>query len=300
MARRLPPLNALRAFEAAARHNSFTGAAEELRVSHAAISRHVRGLEARLGVSLFRKASRGVTLTEGGARYLETVRRAFDDIAAATEALAGGAHRQISISAEPAFAARWLVQRLGGFRERHPEIDVVLEPSPLLVDLGKGEADLAIRYGAGDWPSVRTDLLVHSRCYPVAHPSLFRRLGRPKGPADLLRWTLLHEDGGERWQRWFAAAGLPGADARRGPRLLDTGLAIDAALAGQGVALADDFLVEEELRAGELVKLSERAIGAAAYYLLSPERAARRRPIAAFRDWLLGETRQARENPPGE
>jgi LysR family glycine cleavage system transcriptional activator len=298
MPRRLPPLNALRAFEAAARHNSFTGAASELHVSHAAISRHVRGLEARLGVTLFRKASRGVALTEGGARYLEVVRRAFDEIAAATEALARSPHRQISVSAEPAFAAKWLVHRLGGFRERHPEIDVFLEPSPLLVDLEKGEADLAIRYGAGDWPGVRRDLLVHSRCYPVANPSLFRRLGRPKGPADLLRWTLLHEDGGERWHRWFAAAGLPAADARRGPRLLDTGLAIDAAIAGQGVALADDFLVEDELRAGDLVKLSDRAIGGAAYYLLSLERAARRKPIAAFRDWLLTETRAAREDPP--
>src|SRR5262249_13859383 len=172
MARRLPPLNALRAFEAAARHDSFTGAASELHVSHAAISRHVRGLEARLGVTLFRKASRGVTLTQGGARYLEAVRRAFDDIAAATEALADSVQQQISVSGEPAFAAKWLVHRLGRFRERHPEIDVFLDPSPALVDLEKGEADLAIRYGGGGWPGLRQDLLVQSRCYPVAHPSL--------------------------------------------------------------------------------------------------------------------------------
>ncbi len=297
MARRLPPLNALRAFEAAARHDSFTGAAAELHVSHAAISRHVRGLEARLGVTLFRKASRGVALTEGGARYLEAVGRAFDEIAAATEALADSTHRQISVSAEPAFAAKWLVHRLGRFRERHPEIDVFLEPSPLLVDLEKGEADLAIRYGAGGWPGVRQDLLVQSRCYPVGHPSLLRRHGRPKAAADLLRWTLLHEDGGERWHRWFAAAGLPAADARRGPRLLDTGLAIDAALAGQGVALADDFLIEEELHAGELVKLSDCAIGDAAYYLLTLGRGRRRKPIMAFRDWLLAETEAARTAP---
>jgi len=198
MARRLPPLNALRAFEAAARHNSFAGAAAELRVSHAAISRHVRGLEARLGATLFRKAARGVTLTAEGARYLQTVGRAFDEIAAATEALAASTCQQISVSAEPAFAAKWLVHRLGRFRDRNPEIDVSLDPSPVLVDLERGEADLAIRYGAGGWPGVRQDLLVESRSYPVGHPSLLRRLGRPKGAPDLLRWTLLHEDGGER------------------------------------------------------------------------------------------------------
>src|SRR5215470_14982278 len=157
MPRRLPPLNALRAFEVAARHNSFTGAAAELRVSHAAISRHVRALEARLGVTLFRKAARGVELTEAGAKYLRVVSDAFDAIAQATDDIAQPKGAQIRVSVEPAFASTWLIHRLGAFRDAYPQYDIVLEVSPRLVDLQKDEADLAIRYGNGGWPGVQED-----------------------------------------------------------------------------------------------------------------------------------------------
>src|SRR5215510_14955580 len=159
MAPRLPPLNALRAFEVAARHNSFTGAATELRVSHAAVSRHVRALEARLGVTLFRRAKRGVELTEDGMRYLNAVSAAFESIAEATEALAKPKDVRVRVSVEPAFAGRWLIHRLGRFQTAHPDVDVVLEASPRLVDLARDEADLAIRYGQGGWPGVRLDQL---------------------------------------------------------------------------------------------------------------------------------------------
>ncbi|MGH6959339.1 MAG: LysR substrate-binding domain-containing protein, partial [Dongiaceae bacterium] len=256
MARRLPPLNALRAFEAAARHDSFTGAAAELRVSHAAISRHVRALEARIGVTLFRKASRGVELTEAGATFLRSITRAFDDIAAATEALSRARNIQISVSVEPAFATKWLVSRLGGFRDRHPEYDVFLDASPHLVDLERDEADLAVRYGRGEWPGLRLDLLARLKIFPVASPRLIDGRTAPLAPAELARLSLLHDDDGRLWQRWFAAAGSPEIDVTRGARLWGTSLSIEAAVTGQGIALGDVLIVGDDLAAGRLVRLS--------------------------------------------
>src|SRR5262247_1321988 len=172
MLRRLPPLNALRAFEVAARHNSFTGAATELRVSHAAVSRHVRALEGRLGVTLFRRAKRGVELTDDGRRYLKAVSAAFEAIAEATEALAKPKDVRVRVSVEPAFAGRWLIHRLGRFQAAHPDVDVVLDASPQLVDLARDEADLAIRYGQGGWPGMQEDQLAPSCVYPVGQKQL--------------------------------------------------------------------------------------------------------------------------------
>jgi len=294
MARRLPPLNALRAFEVAARHNSFTGAAAELRISHAAVSRHVRALEARLGVTLFRRAKRGVELTEDGMRYLNAVSAAFESIAEATEALAKPKDVRVRVSVEPAFAGRWLIHRLGRFQTAHPDVDVVLEASPRLVDLARDEADLAIRYGQGGWPGVRLDQLASSLVYPVGRKELRGRRRAAFAPDELRAFVLLHEDDGSLWQRWFSAAGVTDANVSRGPRILETGLAIDAALAGQGIALADEALIADDLASGRLVKLCDIALADGAYYLLSLAGAQRRRPLAAFRDWLLAETASLR------
>ena len=290
MAGRLPPLNALRAFEVAARHNSFTGAATELRVSHAAISRHVRSLEARLGVTLFRRAKRGVELTEDGTRYLKAISAAFESIAEATEALAKPKDVRVRVSAEPAFAGRWLIHRLGRFQASHPDIDVVLDASPRLVDLTRDEADLAIRYGQGDWSRVRHDLLAPSRVFAVGRKELRGRRRAAFAPEELRAFVLLHEDDGSLWRRWFAAAGVADVNVSRGPRILETGLAIDAAIAGQGIALADETLMVDGLASGQLAKLCDFALVDGAYYLLSLPNAQRRRPLAAFRDWLLAET----------
>jgi LysR family glycine cleavage system transcriptional activator len=290
MARRLPPLNALRAFEVAARHNSFTGAATELRVSHAAISRHVRSLEARLGVTLFRRAKRGVELTDDGLRYLKAVSAAFEAIAEATEALAKPKEVRVRVSVEPAFAGRWLIHRLGRFQAAHPDIDVVLDASPRLVDLARDEADLAIRYGQGGWPGLRQDQLAASRLYPVGRRELRRGRKAAFAPDELRAFVLLHEDDGSLWRRWFAAAGVTDVNVNRGPRILETGLALDAAVAGQGIALADDALMGDDLATGRLVKLCDVALADGAYFLLSLPSAQRRRPLAAFRDWLLAET----------
>jgi LysR family glycine cleavage system transcriptional activator len=287
---RLPPLNALRAFEVAARHNSFTGAAVELHVSHAAVSRHVRALEARLGVTLFRRAKRGVELTDDGVRYLKTVSAAFEAIADATEALAKPREQRVRVSVEPAFAGRWLIRRLGGFQAAHPDIDVVLDASPRLVDLTRDEADLAIRYGQGGWPAVREDLVATSRIFAVGRRELRGRRRAPLTADQLRRFVLLHEDDGGMWRRWFASAGIVDADVSRGPRILETGLALDAAVAGQGIALADEALIADDLANGRLVKLCDVALADGGYYLLSLPSGQRRRALAAFRDWLLAET----------
>jgi LysR family transcriptional regulator, glycine cleavage system transcriptional activator len=295
MARRLPPLNALRAFEAAARHNGFTGAAAELRVSHAAISRHVRALEARLGVTLFRKAKRGVELTAGGQRYLQAVSAAFDSIAAATDTVATAAQAQIRASVHPAFAGRWLIHHLSRFRQAYPDYDVVLDATPRAVDLEHDEADLAIRIGAGEWPGVGAELLAPSRLYPVGAPALLSRRGSAFTPPELTQFVLLHdEDDGGAWRHWFAAAGIADVDVSRGPRILESGLAIDAAIAGQGIALADDFLVADDLAHGRLVTLCDFALADCGYYLLTPGGTRPRRPLAAFRQWLLAETESLR------
>lgn len=296
MPRRLPPLNALRAFESAARHNSFTGAAAELNVSHAAISRHVRSLEARLGVILFNRASRGVELTSAGSEYLRAVSAAFDDIAEATDALAEPGEPQVRVSAHPAFAARWLLRRLDRFREANPGYAVALDATPRLVDLARDEADLAICNGERMGPRTTEDLLARSRLYPVCAPGL---LDSRAGPAagDLRNFALLHDEAdGSTWRRWFEAAGVDHAGPIRGMRILESGLAIDAAVAGQGIALADDFLVEDDLAAGRLVRACDIALAAADcdYYLRSMPEARRRRPVAAFRGWLLAETERLR------
>ncbi|HTO84419.1 MAG TPA: transcriptional regulator GcvA [Methylomirabilota bacterium] len=296
MPRRLPPLNALRAFEVAARHNSFTGAAAELRVSHAAVSRHVRALEARLGVTLFRKATRGVELTDAGIEYLRAISDAFDAIDAATDAIKQTQSGHIRVSVEPAFAGKWLIHRLGGFRTAYPQYDVVLDALPRLVDLHKDEADLAIRYGKGGWPGVQHDLLANSRLYPVGRPAVLGRRQQPLEPAEIHKLVLLHEDEGGLWRRWFVAAGMPDVDVTRGPRILETGLAIDAAIAGQGIALADEALVADDIASRRLAMVSDVALDDGCYYLLSLDSAQRRRSIAAFRTWLLKETAPLRES----
>jgi len=290
MKRLLPPLNALRAFDAAARHNSFTGAAAELRVSHAAISRHVRQLEARLGVLLFRKLGRGVTLTDDGAAYLEPVARAFDIIGEATASVAKTpASLAVSVSAEPIFAARWLVPRLVRFQQQHADIEVFIDATPNLANLAKDEADLGIRYGRGGWPGLKQDLITAASLYAVASPKLMGRRRTPPTPFDLASLPLLHEDRGDMWRRWFAAAGAPKLAPATGPHLSYT-LTIDAAIAGQGIALVHEVLVQDELAKRRLVKVSDVALEDGSYWLVWPDRALRRKAVAAFREWLLAES----------
>jgi LysR family glycine cleavage system transcriptional activator len=284
--RRLPSLNALRAFEAAARHRSFTLAAEELSVSHAAISRHVRGLEEALGLRLFRRDGRGVVPTEDGGHLADAAGEAFARIEAVVAELTGEPERGLlRLSVEPAFANRWLVPRLAAFQALHPLVEISIDPTTALADMRHDPIDLGIRYGRGGWSGVIAEELIAVKAYPVCAPDLAARLATP---ADLAGVVLLHEDTTRHWTDWLAAAGVEDAvDGTRGPRLSDTALALDAAARGHGVALGDDVTCLEELEAGWLVKPFATEIEADSYWLAMPEDRRLSAAAGTFRGWLL-------------
>lgn len=290
MRRRLPPLNALRAYEAAARHLSFTRAAEELFVTQAAVSHQVKALEQHLGVKLFRRMNRSLLLTEAGQAYLPAVGRALDLLDEATRRLRSDDRGTLTVSTLPSFAARWLVPRLGRFFQAHSEIDIRVAPSVALVDFDSDDVDAAIRYGKGQYPGLRVDRLLEEDLYPVCSPRLLD--GRPplREPADLRRHILLHDDPSE-WSKWLRAAGVADVvDASRGPVFTDSSMLIQAAIAEQGVALARHVLAADDVAAGRLVRPFGLSIPADyAYFFVCPETSAERPKIAAFRGWLLRE-----------
>jgi LysR family glycine cleavage system transcriptional activator len=289
MPRRLPPLNALRAFEAAARHLSFTQAAQELNVTQAAISHQVKALEERLGVLLFHRRGRTLMLSEAGQAYLPPVREAFDGLATATEGLIRrDSAGTLTVSCLSSFAVTWLVPRLKRFRDHEPDIDVRLSASDQLVDFAREDVDLAIRYGRGDWPGLWVDRIMTEDITPVCSPKLLEGPKRLERPADLRHVTLLHEDMRESWRMWLLAAGVDDVDPERGPGFSHANMAIQAAVDGQGVALGRTPLVAAELAAGRLVKPFDISLPAEfAYYLVCPEATAERPKVRAFRAWLL-------------
>jgi LysR family glycine cleavage system transcriptional activator len=291
MARKLPPLNALRAFEAAARHLSFTRAANELNVTQAAISHQVKALEARLGVVLFRRLNRALSLTAAGEGYLPAVRDAFDAIAAATDRLyADEAGGRLTVTTIHSFAGAWLLPRLLQFHVVHPEIDVLLDAADEVVDLARGQVDLAIRYGNGNWPGLRAEQWMTEDIFPVCSPDL---VGGPvplRTPADLRHQTLLHDDMRVNWRVWLDAAGVEGVDAETGPGFTDSRLVLQAAIGGHGVALARSLLVADDLAAGRLVRPFEVALPAGyAYYIVTAPEDWDRPKVRAFREWLEAE-----------
>jgi LysR family glycine cleavage system transcriptional activator len=290
MTRKLPPMQAVRAFEAAARHGSFARAAEELSVTAAAISQQVRYLEDRLDVPLFTRHARGVTLTSAGRDYADALASALDLVAAATERLRYAERAgQLTIATTPSFAAKWLMPRLIGFQTKNPDLDVRLSTSNALVDLARQGVDVAVRYGGGRWPGLEAELLMPTELFPVCSPTL--RDGEPplRVPADLAGHTMLHlmiDD----WAEWLEAAGIESIDTRRGPRYSDAALLIQAAVAGHGVALGQYVLVADDLAAGRLVEPFDLRIpGDKAYYVVAPPGMLERPKIRAFRDWLLAE-----------
>lgn len=290
MKRSLPPLNGLRAFEAAARHMSFTDAAEELSVTQAAISHQVRGLEQRLGLKLFVRRNRSLLLSEAGQAYLPSVRAAFDQLNEATEKLLqkdkGG---NLTVTTTSSFAVKWLVPRLGGFQRSHPEIDVRISTGTSLVDFSREDVDIGIRYGRGQWSNLLAERLVSEDVMPVCAPSLLKGPNGLKKPADLRRFNLLHIGSfPDDWQVWLTAAGVKGVDASRGVSFDFALAAYQAAMDGLGVALGRNPLVEPDLKAGRLVVPFEfKRSSDFAYYLVYPPEAIRRRKIKAFRDWIV-------------
>ena len=294
MARRLPPLNALRAFEAAARHLSFTRAAGELHVTQAAVSHQVKALEEHLGRKLFRRLNRALLLTDDGQAYLPSISRAFTLLNDATnDLLTKQAPGPLTVSALPSFAARWLVPRLGRFRHIRPDIDLRIDPSAELADFAGGDVDVGIRYGRGKYPGMRADWLMTEDIFPVCSPALLEGPHPLRDPRDLQHQVLLHDDGHGDWRTWLLAAGVDRVDPARGPIFTDSSMLIQAAMAAQGVALARGVLAADELAAGRLVRPFTLSLSTEyAYYLVCPVNTAEQPKIAAFRDWLLGEAKR--------
>ena len=293
MRRPLPPLNALRAFEAAGRHESFSRAAGELGVSHSAISKHVRGLEDRLGVQLFRDASRGVALTKAGAAYLSHVTPAFDEIAEATEELSTKPSGTVLVNVETVFAIKWLVPNLSDFYHRYPDIRLELDASADLADIARYEADVAIRFHLNDTPEGHSDLLSNAKIYPYAAPNVAAEIAGD--PTNLLNYKLMRDRAGDPWERWFQLIDRPDLLATYRPeRRLRAMLAIESVIAGHGVFLASSDNVEMDVKAGRLVKCFDIGFRQGSYHMLFGEGVLRRKPVRLFRDWLLEQTSKFR------
>jgi len=288
MLRRLPSLNALKAFEAAARHESFTKAAVELSVTQGAVSHQVKALEAELGLKLFNRERQRLVITVAGRGYLEVVRDAFDRLAVGTERL-----RQVqksgalTVTTSPNFAAKWLVHRLGRFVEAHPDIDLRVGASHRHIDFAREDIDMAIRHGDGEWPGLSVTRLCVEEIYPVCSPELVRGRGALRSATDLARHTLLHVNDRRDWGNWLDAAGMAATGSDRGPIFNQASMAIDAAVDGQGIALARSALAAWDMRAGRLVRPLPFALKAPyGYWIVCPKSTADLPKIAGFRDWL--------------
>lgn len=289
MARRLPSLNALKAFEAAARNESFTDAAGELFVTHAAISRHIRELEEYLGTELFTRTGRGVELTEAGRRFGQQLTPLFDQLAdAAREAAAVGAARTLKVSVEPAIASRWLVGRIGKFNDLHPDIELSIDATNRLIDFYADDYDLAIRYGRGPWDDVEMFKLSDVAIFPVCAPKLLVGYENLQ-PAQLGDFTLLHESRKEYWADWLKEAKVEGKMDWRGT-IFQNHLAIEAAEAGQGFALGDQILCTDSLVDDWLVRpFSIDMKDHGSYWIVRKKGSKEQATARAFREWLLGE-----------
>ena len=297
--RRLPPLNALRAFEAVVRLGSMAQAAEALAVTPGAISQQVRLLESVIGVSLFRREGRQLVPTEAGLAAAALAGEAFDQLARAVALMRQPAKRdRLTVSVAPSFAGKWLAPRLFRFQEAHPELEVWVSADSAKVDLGRGAADLAIRYGPGEGPRGEQTLLLQEEVLPVCSPDLLARAPIPT-PEALAGQTLLHDaspesevDGAD-WATWLRGRKLRGISVRGGPRFNQSALVIDAAVAGRGVALAKRTLAQNDLRAGRLVSLfpdGAAPVKSAYYVLQAPERELGG-ASDQFLAWLLREAR---------
>ena len=299
MQTRLPGLGALSTFEAAARHQSFTRAAEELDVTPAAVSYLVRELEAQLKVKLFHRTKRVVRLTEAGEILSATVADALASIGRAVERVRStDGQPRLKVTTTPGFAMKWLVPRLNGFLERFPDVDVRVDMSRRPVDFTREDLDIAIRFGTGRFPGVQVDHLLSDTVYPVCSPKLLKGRHPLRHPRDLRHVTLIHVDW-ERdgatwpsWQMWLAAAGESGIDAARGLHFDQGVMAIQAAIDGNGVALGDSTSTSVDLAQGRLVRPFELALNAPpqfAYWIVVPPHTAERPLVVAFREWLRSE-----------
>jgi LysR family glycine cleavage system transcriptional activator len=291
MTARLPSLNGLRAFEAAARHLSFTLAAAELNVTQTAISHQIKRLEEELGLRLFVRKNRALALTPQAKDYLPGVRAAFNDLRLATDRLLRKEDDNVlTISTLASLAAKWLLPRLATFQEAHPKIDVRITTSSSLVDFKNGDVDAAIRYGRGNWPGTRAHWLMADELFPVCSPALLKGDKPLRCPEDLVHHTLLHSSGGfdDDWRQWLTAAGLPTDISRQRGLTFDlTFMTVQAAIDGIGVAMGRTSYVQDDVAKGRLVVPFKIALPAdAGFYLVSPEGRDDPPKLRVFRQWL--------------
>ncbi len=292
--KRLPPLNSLRAFVAAARHLSLAKAADELNVTPGAVSQQIKQLEDHLGCALFRRTNRQLLLTDEGQACLPGLVEAFERMHEALRAIARvGQDGRLTVSVAPSLASKWLVPRLDRFTAHHPEIDVLVSASMALVNFESEEIDCAVRYGAGRYAGLVVEKLMAESVVPVCSPSLLKDKKSPKAPTDLRHFTLLHDDSPDQdpscpdWSMWLRAAGVDHIGARRGLRFNQSSLVVEAAISGRGVALAKARLAADDIRAGRLVTLFDvkQPIQFAYYFVAPPAKSALKR-VQLFRKWL--------------
>lgn len=296
MIQRLPPLPALRAFEAVARLGSLAEAAGELLVSHSAISHQIKQLQDWLGQRLFERTARGLRLTEAGERYKRVVCEAFRQIAVETASLRGSESGNVRFSVLPLFAVAWLLPRLPDFWARHPEVDVTVSYTRVASEQGAERADLLVRFGTlAEWPDHDGVVLFDGAGVAVCSPA-YREGRRLQRPRDLLDCTLLHDGDRSYWAEWFRRAGLPAAAAERGPVFTDGNLTLASTLAGEGVALLRRALIGRQIRARTLVQLFDQTVDEdTRYLLLWPRAQPLRRSALLLRDWILDQAGEAEE-----
>ena len=290
MARRLPPLASLRPYEAAARLESFTRAAEELHLTHGAVSHQVRALEEHLGTPLFARHGKRVALTAAGRTFAERVRASLEEIARAADSLRARREDRLTVSVLPSFASRWLMPRLIRFMDANPDIEVNVIASTALANFAGDEVDVAIRFGGGPWPPHVCEMFLEDEYFPVASPAL-AAAAKLKSPRDLLKARIIREDR-DYWKQWFDAAGVPIEEARaaRGPLFNDSTYALQAAARGEGIALARRSIVMEDIERGTLKRLFDlRVPSRERYWFVSAKETAEMAKVRAFRGWVRKE-----------
>jgi DNA-binding transcriptional LysR family regulator len=291
-ARRLPPLNALKAFDAAARNGGFRAAANELNVTHSVVGRHVRGLEARLGVKLFETTKHGVELTEAGWLYAERIGESLQDIAAATDDVCGQfGHDSLHIRAIAGICSKWLVPRLQSLAEQFPSLTIIAEPFTDVEDWDMGGADFAIAFGKPEDLEGECEMLFHQVFFPVCSPGYLEKNGPFESARDLLKADLLHEDYGDWWRDWFDSNNIRFRQRTRSI-LWNASQTIDAALESHGVALANMLLVGGELETRRLVRLPGQPLDGGAYWLIWREKKARTGKVLEVANWIKREITQ--------
>ena len=285
------PLNALRVFEAAARHGRFDRAADELAITPGAVSRQIKALEADLGLRLFDRFNRAVRLTEAGERLAKGVSEGLETIEQAVARVRPRTGGPLVVSVLHSMAAKWLVPRLHLFYERYPDADILVSAADRPVDMTR-DAELAVRYGQGQYPGLKSDFLMPGELFPVCSPRLLEGEDALRAPEDLARYTLLHDNEflplEPRWPDWLKLAGVKGVDGERGPRFSNTYLQLEAALSGRGVVLSHGPMAIDDLRAGRLVRPFETVIvGPYSYWVVCLPERAEQPAVRRFRNWLL-------------